>query len=63
MQHIFWGALIISIGLFLGNSIFLGDFSLLSFVFDGLGLFWIGKGALAMYGSRGTSPSSSTDAS
>lgn len=63
MQHIFWGVLIISIGLYLGSSIFLGDFSPLSFVFDGLGLFWIGKGGLAMYRSRNAAPSpSSSDA-
>jgi hypothetical protein len=52
MQNIFWGALIISIGLFFGQSLFLGDTSPLSFVFDGLGLFWIGKGVLALYRKR-----------
>jgi hypothetical protein len=48
MQNIFWGVLIIGIGLFAGTSVFLGDFSLLSLLFDGLGLFWIGRGGLAL---------------
>ena len=50
MQDIFWGVAIIGIGLFMGGSIFLGQFSLLNFVFDGLGVFFIGKGALGMMG-------------
>ncbi len=48
MRDIFWGVLIIGIGLYFGASIFLGDFSLLSCFFDGLGLFWIGKGVVGM---------------
>jgi len=48
MKDIFWGLVIIGIGLFFGQSIFLGDFSILSILFDGLGLFWIGKGVLGM---------------
>ena len=46
MHNFFWGALIIAIGLFNGRSVFLGDFSVLSVVFDALGLFWIGRGVL-----------------
>jgi hypothetical protein len=48
MQNIFWGVAIIVIGLVSGHSLFLGDFGLLSVFFDGLGLFWIGKGALGL---------------
>jgi hypothetical protein len=48
MQNIFWGIVIIVLGLVLGNSIFLGDFNLVSIIFDGLGLFWIGKGGYGL---------------
>ena len=48
MQDIFWGVVIIGIGLVMGGSIFLGEFTLFNFVFDGLGLFFIGKGLLSM---------------
>lgn len=48
MQDIFWGAAIIAIGLVMGGSIFLGDFSLINIVFDGLGMFFIGKGLVGM---------------
>lgn len=41
MGNLFWGALIIAIGLFRHQSIF-----------DGLGLFWIGRGVLEL-ASRG----------
>jgi hypothetical protein len=44
MGSILAGIVLISIGLFGGDSIFRGEFSLLSVLFDGLGLFWIGKG-------------------
>ena len=52
MQDIFWGAVIIGVGLLLGESIFLGEVSLISVVFDGLGLFFVGKGVLAVYRQR-----------
>ena len=48
MQDIFWGVAIIAIGLFMGGSVFLGDFTLVNFIFDGLGVFFIGKGAVGM---------------
>lgn len=48
MQDIFCGVVIIGIGLTLGGSIFLGQFSLLNFLFDGLGIFFMGKGAFGM---------------
>lgn len=44
MGSIIAGVVLISIGLVGGGSIFYGEFSLLSVCFDGLGLFWIGKG-------------------
>ena len=48
MQDIFWGVAIIAIGLFMGGSVFLGEFSLVNFIFDGLGVFFIGKGVVGM---------------
>lgn len=50
MQDIFWGVVIIGIGLAMGGSIFLGEFTLFNFFFDGLGIFFIGKGAMSMVG-------------
>ncbi|BCT93564.1 hypothetical protein LYSHEL_25880 [Lysobacter helvus] len=52
MHNFFWGALIIAIGLFNGRSVFLGDFSVLSVVFDALGLFWVGRGVLDVRRAR-----------
>ena len=52
MQDIFWGAIIIGIGLAMGGSIFLGQFTLFNFFFDGLGIFFIGKGAMSMIGEK-----------
>jgi hypothetical protein len=54
MQNIFWGAVIIAIGLFNGQSVFLGEFGVLNLIFDGLGLFWIGRGVFALVGGRGS---------
>ena len=48
MQDIFWGAAIIAIGPFMGGSVFLGEFSLLNFFFDGLGTAFIVKGIVGM---------------
>ena len=52
MQDIFWGIAIIAIGLFMGGSIFLGQFTILNFIFDGLGVFFIGKGAIGLMGQN-----------
>ncbi len=38
------GVVLIGIGFLFGGSIFLGNPGLLDYLFDGLGLFWIGKG-------------------
>ena len=50
MQDIFWGVVIIGIGLAMGGSIFMGQFTLINFFFDGLGIFFIGKGLVSMLG-------------
>lgn len=55
MQDIVWGVVIIGIGLAMGGSIFLGQFTLFNFIFDGLGLFFIGKGAFGMLGQNSRS--------
>lgn len=55
MQDIFWGGVIIGIGLLMGGSVFLGDFSALSVIFDGLGLFYIGRGVVALVKQRTSS--------
>jgi hypothetical protein len=52
MRDIIAGLVLIGIGLALGGSIFRGDFSLTSLFFDGLGLFWLGKGAYGIYKAR-----------
>ena len=42
------GVVLIGIGLMLGGSIFTGDPTWLDYVFDGLGIFWIGRGIYNM---------------
>ncbi len=51
-QDTMWGAAIIGIGLVLGGSIFLGQLTLFNFFFDGLGIFFIGIGAMSMMGQQ-----------
>ena len=51
MGNIIAGAVLIGIGFVMDSSIFLGDFTLFNLFFDGLGLFFIGKGALELKGS------------
>jgi len=46
VRDIFSGVVLIAIGLVFGGSVFLGDFSLFSIVFDGLGLFFIIRGVV-----------------
>lgn len=48
MGNIIGGVVLIGIGLAIGESIFLGQITLLSVFFDGLGVFWIGKGIYGM---------------
>ena len=52
MQDIFWGVVIIAIGLFMGGSVFLGEFTLINFFFDGAGVFCIGKGVVSLLGQQ-----------
>ena len=52
MQDIFWGVVIIAVGLFMGGSVFLGEFTLINFFFDGLGVFFIGKGVVSLVGQQ-----------
>jgi hypothetical protein len=54
MRDIITGVVLIAIGLLMGGSVFLGDFSLLNLIFDGLGTFFIVKGLVGIYKSRET---------
>ncbi len=44
IRNIFSGALLIAIGLAFGGSVLLGNADGIDYVFDGLGILWIGKG-------------------
>lgn len=44
MGSIIAGVVLIGIGLVGGGSVFYGEFTPWSILFDGLGVFWIGKG-------------------
>ena len=46
MRDIITGAVLIGIGFAFGGSVFLGDFSITSLIFDGLGVFFIVKGLI-----------------
>ncbi|MGD8961291.1 MAG: hypothetical protein PVF29_07125 [Desulfobacterales bacterium] len=46
------GVVLIGIGFLFGGSIFLGNPGLLDYFFDGLGLFWIGKGIYRLVRSK-----------
>jgi hypothetical protein len=50
MGSIVAGVVLIAIGLFMDSSIFYGDFTLFNIIFDGLGVYFIGKGAMEMSG-------------
>ncbi len=52
MQDVFWGIVIIGIGLVMGSSVFFGEFTLFNVFFDGLGVFFIGKGVMSMVGQN-----------
>lgn len=52
MKSIIAGVILICVGFALGDSIFLGNFGMMSFFFDGLGLFWVGKGILQLWRQR-----------
>ena len=44
MQNIMTGIAIIAVGFFMGSSLFLGHVTVFNIFFDGLGLFFIGRG-------------------
>lgn len=48
MRDIFWGVVLIAIGLIRGDSVFLGDFGILAVFFDALGVFFIVRGLVRM---------------
>lgn len=50
MQSIITGVILIGIGIFMDSSIFFGDFTLFNIFFDGLGMFFIARGAFGMLG-------------
>ncbi len=52
MKSIFWGAVIIAIGLVRGDSVFRGDFNVISIFFDALGVFFIIRGIIALYQAK-----------
>ncbi len=52
MKSIIAGVVLIGIGFAIGDSIFLGNFGILSLFFDGLGFFWIGKGIYQLWRQR-----------
>lgn len=52
MKNIFWGAVIIAIGLVRGDSVFRGDLNMISIFFDALGLFFIIRGIIALYQAK-----------
>jgi hypothetical protein len=54
MRDIIAGAVLIGIGFALGGSVFMGDFSISSCIFDGLGVFWIGRGVYKLASARAT---------
>jgi hypothetical protein len=49
VQDIITGIVLIGIGFAFGGSVFLGNFDLFNIFFDGLGTFFIIKGAVSMY--------------
>jgi len=52
MKSIFWGAVIIAIGLVRGDSVFRGDFGVISIFFDALGVFFIIRGLVSIYRAK-----------
>ncbi len=52
MGNIIAGVVLIGIGFVMGSSVFMGDFTLFNIFFDGLGLFFIGKGIMEMKGGQ-----------
>lgn len=57
MRDIFWGVVLIAIGLVRGDSVFLGDFGVFAIVFDALGVFFIVRGLVRMSRAKQASAS------
>ena len=52
MKSIFWGVVIIAIGLIRGDSVFRGDFNVVTIIFDALGVFFIIRGLFRIYQAK-----------
>lgn len=52
MKDLFWGGLLIAIGLVSGASVFYGDFTLFNLFFDALGTWWVGRGLVGLWKQR-----------
>ncbi len=52
MRDFVWGVVIIAIGLVRGDSVFRGDFTVLSIIFDALGTFFIVRGLIRMRSAK-----------
>ena len=52
MKNIFWGAVIIAIGLFVHESVFRGDFTPRSIIFDTIGVFFVLRGLVSVYRAK-----------
>jgi hypothetical protein len=52
MKNIFWGAVIIAIGLAMRESVFRGDFTVRSIIFDAIGVFFIIRGLVSIYRAK-----------
>ena len=52
MRDIIAGVVLIAIGFVFGGSIFLGDYSITSIIFDGLGVFFLIKGIVTIVKSK-----------
>jgi hypothetical protein len=52
MKSIVSGITLIVVGLLIGDSVFQGHFGITAIIFDGLGFFFIGKGAYSLWRNR-----------
>ena len=61
MRSILAGVVIIAIGLIRGDSVFRGDFNILTIFFDALGVFFIVRGSIALYQAKQAEAMTSAD--
>ena len=52
------GAVLIGIGLTFGGSVFTGNPGMLDWFFDGLGMFWVGRGVVRLIGGSASNAAS-----